>query len=358
MNGVGFFQCELWTERAVFFQTLVYHPRHNRAWRMPLVPHADAEAYSQSGKHHHTWRKELFELELHQQLSLRAKLESDEIQMCLILELLFFWRCVCFVSDRFGWEHCTIPLGFQPFYDFQIIFLFFWFEWVSIKKYWSKCFCSFCVYSGERLQLSVFYVLAFLMLALPAVLRRCDTSRWWSSDHCDVHSCSVRDLPDHHSGGHLAVQHQTLPLHRHWELRPSPDAQVFTPADVISRRILCCKIYSVNIDNLDFFWLVLLLYDILVAGYTAIAIGHHFAVNLWFIWHIFIQLCPDYVFKLKSQSIHDLKCEEKITVRADYRFPPVLFFVFEPVPMRKSVLSITLQQHQPVHCVGVISAKS
>lgn len=196
------------------------------------------------------------------------------------------------------------------------------------------------------------------MLALPAVLHRCDTGRWWSSDHCDVRSCSVRDLPDHHSGGHLAVQHQTLPLHRHWQLRPSPEAQVFTPADVISRRILCCKIYSVNIDNLDFFWLVLSLYDILVAGYTAIVIGHHFAVNLWFIWHIFTQLCPDYVFKLKSQSIHDLKCEKKITVRADYKFPPVLFFVFEPVPMRKSVLSITLQQHHPVHCVGVISAKS
>lgn len=64
---------------------------------------------------------------------------------------------------------------------------------------------------------------------------RCDTSPWWSSDHCDVHACSVRDLPDHHSGGHLAVQHQTLPLHCHWELRPSPDAQVFTLADAISR---------------------------------------------------------------------------------------------------------------------------
>lgn len=35
---MAFFQRELWTERAGFFQKLVCHPHHNRAWRMPLVP--------------------------------------------------------------------------------------------------------------------------------------------------------------------------------------------------------------------------------------------------------------------------------------------------------------------------------
>lgn len=48
--------------------------------------------------------------------------------------VFYFLCCVCFVSDRFGWERCAIPLGFQTFNDFQIIFLFFWFEWDSTKK--------------------------------------------------------------------------------------------------------------------------------------------------------------------------------------------------------------------------------
>lgn len=79
-----------------------------------------------------------------------------------------FLCCVCFVSDRFGWEHCAIPLGYQTFYDFQIIF-FIYFKNFQ-KKYSNKCFHLCCIYPRERLQLSVVYALTFVMLELLVVL--------------------------------------------------------------------------------------------------------------------------------------------------------------------------------------------
>lgn len=269
--------------------------------------------------------------------------------------------CVCFVSNRFGWVLRTNPLGFQTFFDFQIIFLVFWFERIPTKK--KKKYSNVSAYvaftTDVRLQLAVVFALTFLMLDLPSVLPGVIPAGG------DV-QITVAFTPVQYETSQITIQvvisqFNTKPYLCTVTGRSAPHLvfrylhqRTLFPALTAPK----CQNLQRQHCNLDFLWLVLLLYNILVAIYTAIAIGHHFSVNLRFMWHIFTQFSPDYELKLKSQSVHDLKCEKNNHVGWS-QVPPCSFFsMFEPVPMRKSVLSITLQQHQPVHCVGVISAKS
>lgn len=69
-----------------------------------------------------------------------------------------------------------------------------------------------------------------LPLPNPSPAPRCDPGRRRAAAARHLHPGAVRDVPHHLPADRLAVQHSTLPVHRHRLLGPSPRPQVVKKA--------------------------------------------------------------------------------------------------------------------------------